>query len=77
MNIVPQPMFVLTYYEKHDDVKRQVNYYKFIETLNNQKVLPGRLIITNEEAPLTEEQATKHLHPLTNRLLPLWLIRMM
>ena len=53
-------MFVLTYYEKHDDVKRQVNYYKFIETLNNQKVLPGRLIITNEEAPLTEEQATKH-----------------
>ena len=60
VNIVPQPMFVLTYYEKHDDVKRQVNYYKFIETLNNQKVLPGRLIITNEEAPLTEEQATKH-----------------
>ena len=64
--------------EKHDDVKRQVNYYKFIETLNNQKVLPGRLIITNEEAPLTEEQATKTiLHPLTNRLLLLWLIRMM
>ena len=60
VNIVPQPMFVLTYYEKHDDVKRQVNYYKFIETLNNQKVLPSRLIITNEEAPLTEEQATKH-----------------
>ena len=60
VNIVPQPMFVLTYYEKHDDVKRQVNYYKFIVTLNNQKVLPGRLIITNEEAPLTEEQATKH-----------------
>ena len=55
----PQPMFVLTYYEKHDDVERQVNYYKFIETLNNQKVLPVRLIITNEEAPLTEEQATK------------------
>ena len=70
-------MFVLTYYEKHDDVKRQVNYYKFIETLNNQKVLPGRLIITNEEAPLTEEQATNILRPLTNRLLLLWLIRMM
>ena len=46
--------------KRADTWKRQVNYYKFIETLNNQKVLPGRLIITNEEAPLTEEQATKH-----------------
>lgn len=60
VNIVPQPMFVLTYYEKRNEVKRQVNYYKYIETLNDQKVFPERLIITNEEAPLTEEQATKH-----------------
>lgn len=60
VNIVPRPMFVLTYYEKHDEVKRQVNYYKFIEMLNDRRVLPERLLITNEEAPLTEEQAMKH-----------------
>lgn len=60
VNIVPQPMFVLTYYEKHDDVKRQVNYYKYIETINAEKALPGRLLITNEETSLTEEQVKKH-----------------
>ncbi|WP_455673961.1 tetratricopeptide repeat protein [Phocaeicola sp.] len=60
VTIIPQPMFALTYYERHDDVKRQVNYYKYIEELNSRKALPGRLIITNEEAPLTEEQAKKH-----------------
>ena len=60
MTIVPQPMFVLTYYEKHNDVKRQVNYHKYIEELNSNKVLPERLLITNEEAPLTEEQVKKH-----------------
>ena len=40
VTIVPQPMFVLTYYEKHNDVKRQVNYHKYIEELNSNKVLP-------------------------------------
>ena len=60
VTIVPQPMFVLTYYEKHNDVKRQVNYHKYIEELNSNKVLPERLLITNEEAPLTEEQVKKH-----------------
>lgn len=60
VNITPQPMFALTYYERHDEVKRQVNYYKYIEELNSRKALPCRLLITNEEAPLTEEQANKH-----------------
>lgn len=60
VTIVPQPMFVLTYYEKHDDVKRQVNYYKYIDELNIQKAFPNRLIVTNDEAPLTEQQVTKH-----------------
>ena len=60
VTIEPKPMFVLTYNEKHNDVKRQVNYHKYIEELNSNKVLPERLLITNEEAPLTEEQVKKH-----------------
>jgi len=55
-----QPMFVLTYYEKHNDVKRQVHYYKYIDELNSQHIYPGQLLITNDEAALTEEQANKH-----------------
>ena len=60
VKIVPQPMFVLTYYEKKNDVARQVHYYKYIEELNRRKLYPGELLITNDEAPLTEEQVNKH-----------------
>ena len=60
INIVPQPMFVLTYYEKYSDVKRQMHYYKFIEDLNIRRLYPNRLLITNDEAALTEAQAKMH-----------------
>lgn len=53
-------MYALTYYEKASDVKHQVNYHKFIEQLNASKALPGRLIITNDETALTEEQVKRH-----------------
>ena len=60
INIVPQPMFVLTYYEKHNEVKRLLHYYKYIDELNSKHVYPEKLLITNEEAALTEEQVEKH-----------------
>ena len=60
VNIVPQPMFVLTYYEKHNDVKRQVYYYKYIDELNSRHTYPENLLITNDEAALTEALANKH-----------------
>ncbi len=60
VNIVPQPMFVLTYYEKYSDVKQQGHYYKFIDDLNARRLYPAMLLITNDEAALNEEQAQKH-----------------
>ena len=32
----------------------------YIEELNNRHLFPEKLLITNEEAPLTEEQVKKH-----------------
>ena len=60
VTIALQPMFVLTYYEKRNEVKRQVYYYKYVDELNSQHTYPGQLLITNDEAALTEEQANKH-----------------
>lgn len=60
ITILPQPMFALTYYERHEEVKRQINYSKYIDDLNNRHVLPLPLLITNNEASLTEEQAKLH-----------------
>jgi hypothetical protein len=66
VTIAPRPLFALTYYERHDDVKAQVNYYKAIEELNNRRVLPARLKATNEEAPLTEKQVKTHFASIDN-----------
>ena len=50
VNIKLEPMFALTYYEKSSEVKRSVNFHKFIEDLNLSNVLPK----------LTEEQVKFH-----------------
>jgi len=60
VNITLEPMFALTYYEKTSEVKRTVNFHKFIEDLNRSGILPQRLRLTNMEAPLTEEQVNDH-----------------
>ena len=60
VNITLEPMFALTYYEKMSDVKRSVNFHKYIEDLNHTGILSKRLRITNMEAPLTEEQVKFH-----------------
>ncbi|MDR0891055.1 MAG: tetratricopeptide repeat protein [Mediterranea sp.] len=57
-----QPMFALTYYKKSSEVERVVNFDKDIEALNNSRVLPKRLYITDMEAPLTEAQVKYHFN---------------
>ncbi len=60
ITILPQPMFVLSYYERQEEVKRQVNYSKYVDDLNNRRVLPHQLLVTNNETSLTEEQVKQH-----------------
>ncbi|HJD75659.1 MAG TPA: tetratricopeptide repeat protein, partial [Bacteroides reticulotermitis] len=55
-----EPMFALTYYEKPSEVKRMVNFHKYIEDINLSGTLPKRLRITNMETSLTEELAKVH-----------------
>ena len=55
-----EPLYALTYYEKVSDVKHTVHFYSFIDSLNQEKVFPRPLRITNMEAPLTEEQVRFH-----------------
>lgn len=60
VTILPQPMFALNYYEREEEVKRQINFAKCIDEVNNLHVLPHRLLITNNEASLSEEQVKRH-----------------
>lgn len=60
VNILPQPMFALTYYERPEEVRRQINYYKAIDDLNSRHVLPQPLLITNVETSLSEDMVKQH-----------------
>ncbi|MDR0430460.1 MAG: tetratricopeptide repeat protein [Tannerellaceae bacterium] len=55
-----EPLFVLTYYEKADQVKNLVYYDKMMEDFNSQMLLSRRLRLTNQEAALTESQIAIH-----------------
>ena len=60
VHIEYQPMYALTYYEKEDGMRRTIHYYKYIDELNHDPLFSKPLLITNHEAPLTQEQADDH-----------------
>lgn len=55
-----QPMYVLTYYEKENGMRRTIHYYKYIDELNHDLLFIKPLLITNHEAPLTRQQVDEH-----------------
>ena len=55
-----EPMFVLTYYERQADVRERVFYDRIVERFNDRRVLAWRLLLTNREAALTEDQIAAH-----------------
>ena len=60
INILPQPMFALTYYERKDEVRKQINFYNKIAQMNEKHLFPERLIITNNEMALNETLVKQH-----------------
>ena len=66
VNIRLEPMYLLSYYEKPSEVKRPVSYHPSIDEFNSAKVFPKRLIITNQESPLNEEQIKYHFQLVDN-----------
>lgn len=62
-----EPMFALTYYEKTSEIKRNLKYHKYIDDLSNTGGIPKRLLITNLEAPLDEDQIKAHFASIADR----------
>jgi len=61
-----EPLFILTYYEKPDAVKRMVYYDQLLEDYNRQMILSRKLLLTNQEAALNEDQVTMHFTSVNN-----------
>lgn len=53
-------MFVLTYYERPNETRRNANSNRYVDELNHSKQLYRDLLTTNSEAALTEQQISIH-----------------
>jgi len=60
VNIKPEGMFVLSYYERTSELKHTLHYYRYIEELNHSRTFYKNLLITNNEVPLNENQIRLH-----------------
>ena len=54
------PLFALTYYEKDDDVRREVMYVPQLQELNRTRLLRHRLLLANAAHPLDSLQVQSH-----------------
>ena len=61
-----EPMFVLTYYEREQEVLRPVYYSETMDRANRELGLSWMLKMTNNEAPLNEWQIQTHFRSIDN-----------
>jgi len=55
-----EPAFVLSYYEKDQQENKSIYYDKSVDTFNSRMMLAWKILITNREVALTEEQIATH-----------------
>lgn len=60
VNVDLRPPYILTYYDKMEEVKRHVNFVKSLDDINKMTYLKKKLILTNSEVPLTSDLIRNH-----------------
>lgn len=56
----PEPMFCLSYYDQGNKLRENTNYIKELTEINETRLLPFTLVLTNTETRLYEEQISRH-----------------
>lgn len=60
VNVRIESPFVLTYYEKGDDIKRNLFYNKTLQEFNRAGLSKKMLLVTNDEVALNSDQVNEH-----------------
>ncbi len=55
----PEPAFYLSYYKEYEELKQSSTFYKPLDEFNNRKLLPEKVLITNQENTLPEKQIAR------------------
>ena len=58
--IDPEPMFFLSYYDVNNKLRETTNYVKELTEINESRLLPFTLVLTNATANLQEQDIDKH-----------------
>ena len=58
--IDPEPMFFLSYYDVNNKLRETTNYVKELTEINESRLLPFTLVLTNATAHLQEQDIDKH-----------------
>lgn len=59
-NIELLPSYIISYYEKQNDLKKFIQSNKYIDQVNKENFLSRKLVITNDEVPLDSTQVAIH-----------------
>ena len=58
--IDPEPMFFLSYYDVNNKLRETTNYIKDLNEVNDSRMLPFTLVLTNADARLSAEDINRH-----------------
>ena len=61
-----EPAFVLSYYERDRQIRESVYYDKSVDSFNGRMVLAWKILITNREAALMEDQIGMHFESIND-----------
>lgn len=62
VKIDPEPMFFLSYYIQEDKLRDNTNYIKEVTELNDSRLLPFTIGLSNVQVRLYEDQINKHFN---------------
>ena len=58
--IDPEPMFYVSYYDVNRKLRETTNYIKDVTEINDTRMLPFTLVLTNSSVRLSEDEINKH-----------------
>ncbi len=68
MKVEPFPLYVLSLYDNPSELRPSSNYFKEIMELNENRLLPYKIYLTNSDAIPSDRDEVEHLFDLANQL---------
>jgi len=65
VDLVPEPLYVLSFYRKESETKRFIPFHKAVEALNSSNLLSRSIYLTDDEGTMSEREMNAHLEDIS------------